>query len=341
MRSMIHRDPLTRWRWELPADVVSRMDELATLHPDQVFLRREALEHGYTDKDLRRALRAGSLARVRHGAYVPAAVWSAADEVQRHRLKSHAVLRSHGSALALSHTSAAVEHGLRLYKPDLSKVHVVCLGTMLGNATPDLVYHRMPVTDDDIVLTRSGLPAVTPLRAGLDTASLMSVSQGVVVLDSLVDLGIASVEEIREAFGQGIGPRSRRLQVTVRLVRKGANSVAESLMRCLFWNQHIPEPVLQFEVYDEYGHLLGSTDFAWPEYGLLGEFDGEGKYLRLRRQGETIEQTIMREKRREDRLREITGWLMIRLVWADLFAPTATAERVRRQLLAGKRLLAA
>ena len=39
----------------------------------------------------------------------------------------------------------------------------------------------------------------------------------------------------------------------------------------------------------------------------------------------------MREKKREDLLRELTGWLMIRLIWADLFRP------LRRQVHAGSR----
>ena len=66
---------------------------------------------------------------------------------------------------------------------------------------------------------------------------------------------------------------------------------------------------------------------------LLGEFDGKAKYHRFRRPGETIEQAVMREKQREDLLRELTGWRCIRLVWADLFTPELTAQRIRRALL--------
>jgi hypothetical protein len=39
------------------------MDDLRTLHEDQVFQRREALEAGYTDRDLYGALRDGLLDR--------------------------------------------------------------------------------------------------------------------------------------------------------------------------------------------------------------------------------------------------------------------------------------
>ena len=96
------------------------------------------------------------------------------------------------------------------------------------------------------------------------------------------------------------------------------------------WTQHLPEPQLQFKVYDELGNLIGITDFAWPEFGLLGEFDGKIKYGRLLKKGETASDAVVREKEREDRIREITRWLMIRYVWRDLYRPEATAARTRR-----------
>ena len=58
----------------------------STLHADQVFLRREALDFGYDDRDLRDCIRADILAKVRHGAYAPAKVWQKADDVRRHQL---------------------------------------------------------------------------------------------------------------------------------------------------------------------------------------------------------------------------------------------------------------
>jgi hypothetical protein len=64
----------------------------------------------------------------------------------------------------------------------------------------------------------------------------------------------------------------------------------------------------------------------------MGEFDGKTKYLRNRRPGESIEETVLREKRREDEMREATGYRMIRFVWGDLFVPARTAARLRAQL---------
>ncbi len=83
-------------------------------------------------------------------------------------------------------------------------------------------------------------------------------------------------------------------------------------------SQHLPEPELQFHVYDELGNLVGITDFAWPRYRLLGEFDGKIKYGRLLKPGQSPGEVVTDEKNREDRLREVTGWSMIRFTWSDL-----------------------
>jgi hypothetical protein len=317
------------------------MDDLRNLHDDHVFQRREALESGYADRDLYRAMRDGAIVRIRQGAYAFGDVWSAANPIERHRLRAHAVLRSHDVPLALSHTSAAVEHGLRLFEPRLDKVHVVCLDRTLARTTADVVYHRGACPESDLTMVGNQL-VVVPVRAGLEAAALTTVRAGLVILDSVIDLEQGSMDEIHARFDAFSGvPNSRKLQITVRLTRKGANSVGESLSRYMMWSEHLPEPVLQFEVRGEFGNLIGVTDFAWPDHSLLGEFDGMIKYGRLRRPGESPGDAVEREKKREDALREETGWLMIRLIWSELFQSGPTGARLRRQLARGKSLFVA
>ncbi len=244
-------------------------------------------------------------------------------------------------ALALSHTSAAVEFGLRLHQPDLSKVHVTCLDKPIARTTHDVVYHRLPTVNGAVVEGEHDVQLINVLRTALDTASMSSVASGLVLLDGVIDQKLVSMEELHAAFERFIGAGSRKLQVTVRLVREGAESAGESLGRHLCWGQHIPEPQLQFKVYDRHGVLVGRTDFAWPQFGVLGEFDGLLKYLRSQRPGETVEEAVIREKKREDLLRELTGWLMIRIIWADLFRASETGARIKDTLRRGSRLLAA
>jgi hypothetical protein len=107
-------------------------------------------------------------------------------------------------------------------------------------------------------------------------------------------------------------------------------------MRFLFYRYGLPKPLLQYAVRDGSG-LIGNTDFGWPEHGVLGEFDGRVKYEKYLRPGETPADAVVREKLREDRMREATGYSFIRFTWADIYKPDETAERTRRALSRGTR----
>jgi hypothetical protein len=62
-------------------------------------------------------------------------------------------------------------------------------------------------------------------------------------------------------------------------------------------------------------------DFWWPETGLVGEFDGRGKYLRDEfTRGRTTAEVVLDEKRRENRLRAL-GLTVVRWEWADALMP--------------------
>lgn len=311
------------------------MRELQQLHPHGVFLRREAVRLGYDDRDLRSGLLERQLVRIRQGAYVASSDWAAASEVERHVLHSHAVMLTHQSGVALGHSSGAALHGMSLWGADLRRVHVTRLGTQACRKHHDVAYHDGLGTSG--VTTIGGSAVLEPARCALGAAALASVESGMVVLDSAYHLGLCDRESVQEMFdGMRGWPGTARLQVTLRLASPGAESVGESRARFLFWAHSVPKPELQYRVYDG-GELVGIADFAWPEYGVLGEFDGKVKYGRFLRPGESPGDAVFREKVREDRLREITGWRMIRFVWSDLGTPTATADRVRAFLRAGRR----
>ena len=310
------------------------VNELFTLRPHGLFLRREALGAGYRDVDLTRGVRTGTLVRVRHGAYVPARAWAVLDEVARFRVRGQAVLLTHGDRVMLSHTSAAAEHGLSLWDVDLSRVHVTRLDGESGRHTHDVVYHEGTSTPQDVLELRSGL-VVAPVRAALEAASLHDVERGVVIVDSLYHRGLGDPDAVGRAYQRRSGhPFSRSLQVVVRVAREGAQSVGESRARMVFFVHGIPEPQLQYVVRDEDGEIIGICDLAWPQFGLLGEFDGVQKYVRMLRPGQTTTDAVLSEKVREDAIREITGCRMIRYTWEDLGRAERMAARTRRMLAA-------
>jgi hypothetical protein len=101
--------------------------------------------------------------------------------------------------------------------------------------------------------------------------------------------------------------------------------------------QRLPRPEPQYKVYDENGKLVARLDFAWPEYGVFLEFDGKMKYERYRREGETLDQFLMREKKRGELVCQLTGWVCLRIGWADLENPVITAQRIRKVLESRRR----
>ena len=308
------------------------MDELGHLHDDGVFLRREALAFGYEDRDLTRAVRAGMVHRIRQGAYVAAPIWATADLTERHRLRCTAVLLTHGHRVALSHGSAAVHHDMRLWKVPLGRVHVLRLDGGPGRVCGDVVYHSGAWRPDDIWQLGDRL-LTSPPRAAVETASLVGVERALVIFDGAIDLDLATPEELAAMYRRVDGwPQTQHLQVPIRLMRPGAQSVGETRSRFLCWTQGLPEPELQFEVRNEVGIVIGIADMAWPEHGVLGEFDGKVKYGRLLLPHETPGDAVFREKRREDEMRRITGYVFVRVIWWDLGRPRITAATIRQQL---------
>ena len=308
------------------------MDRLRVLAEAQgYFTRPDALTSGHDDNSIRRALKSRLWVRIRHGVYTFDDLHTVTDEVSWHRNAARALARKLGNRVALSHASAAIEHGLLVHGLDLSLLHVTRLDGAAGRTDAGVVHHEGFCTDDDI-MEIDGLLVVKPVRAALETASLGSSESAVVVLDSALHNGVdrAELESTYDVLSHW--PHMRRLQVPVRLADGRAESVGESLTRRLCWVQGIPVPELQFEVRDAGGALIGTTDFAWPGDRLLGEFDGKVKYGRLLRPGETPADAVFREKVREDRLREALQWGMVRLVWADLHQPATTAAQIQRLL---------
>jgi hypothetical protein len=56
------------------------------------------------------------------------------------------------------------------------------------------------------------------------------------------------------------------------------------------------------------------------------------KYGRLLKPGQDVGEVVFAEKQREDLLRELTNFRMIRLIWSDYDRPRATSLRVERLL---------
>jgi hypothetical protein len=296
-----------------------------------VILRRDALAAGIDDNGLRRLVRSRDLVRIRQGAYAVWPVWQSADDAERHTMLVGAVMRQYDAHVVLSHVSAAVLHGAPTWGLDLASVHLTHLegGGRIGAR---VIHHHGTCRAADV--TRShGHWITTPGRTVHDASTVVATEAAVVLASDFLHRRLTTLDELRMLeTSRNKWPYTLGMNVVLHLADPRFESVGESRCRFLFWSQGLPAPVPQFEVLHPDGRLAGRVDFAWPEHRLLVEFDGRVKYTRLRRPGESVEEAVLREKRREDELVEITGWRILRLTWADLATPEATAERIRRLL---------
>jgi hypothetical protein len=118
---------------------------------------------------------------------------------------------------------------------------------------------------------------------------------------------------------------TRRIRAAIEFADPASGSAGESWSRALIHVAGFEPPVLQQRFSDADG-LVGYSDFYWKESRVVGEFDGEEKYLKSEfLKGLTASQAVVAEKQRENRIRAL-GCNVVRWDWADLKVP-GTLER--------------
>lgn len=228
---------------------------------------------------------------------------------------------------AFSHTSAAVLHGLPVPADVLDVVTMIRTTRGHGDGTTHLRVRNTALLPEHITQL-DGLLVTTLERTICDLARLSPFEWGVAAADAglRADADWAEVHRILR-----LHPRLQGVSVARRAIAVAdgrAESPAESLSRVQMLRWNLPEPVLQYEVFDENGVLVARTDFGWPELGLVGEVDGKAKYGRLLRPGENADDAVMREKRREQEIRRQGLW-PIRWGWKEIFDGRQLAALIR------------
>lgn len=309
------------------------MDELSlAVERDGYFTTRQAKSAGYADRDITRMVRRGEWHRIRRGAYASATAWADLDEIGRHRVHSSAVLRSLGPAVALSHASGVVRHGIDVWRVPLDRIHVTRLDGGPGRIEGDVVHHEGFTSDADVIEV-AGQLVMRPERCTLETASRIDTEAAWCLLDSGLRSRTFDNDQLEAAYSiMEHWPFMRRVGTVLRFADGRSGSVGESRGTVMFKRYGVPRPILQYEVRRPDGTLAGITDWAWPQFGLLGEFDGKVKYGRLLKPGQQPGDVVFEEKRREDELRELTNCSMVRFIWDDYDRPAQSVERIFRAM---------
>lgn len=315
---------------------------------------------GRSRKSLSRAFAAGDLVRVRQGFYVETGLWREATSAQRFMTTVKAVAGRLHQPVFTGATALALQ-GIPLAETPATVDVVTSTPSRAGLQTTMPGYHEAHLRDaDDLpyihrtrhVFREPPYSLNEPLWPGIPT-SLRCVDLGEHLVDTLTSLDFSGAlmatdsllsgrnrEGIRfgrnelerllkqETSGTATSPLGRVFRHASRL----SESPAESLSRARMIELGFELPQLQV-------HLTGAdgvdyrVDFWWEELGLVGESDGWGKYST---DGADPAESLRREKRREDALRE-RGYRFIRWDWTDASDPQRFAELLVRNRVPRRR----
>jgi hypothetical protein len=296
------------------------------------FLRREAIELGIDDRQLTRGVKEKLLVRIRQGAYCHRDLWEQLSPTDQHLALAHASDDLTPGDVALSHVSALADYKCPMWNVDLTFAHLTRRDSGRSRREAGVAHHRGNLPDTQVV-ERAGRFVTCPTRSTVDGLSLMTVESGMVSGDWMLHRGLTDFDRLwalKTEMNQW--PDTRTLEITLRLLDGRSESPGESRGRYLFWWLGLPKPDLQHEVFDRSGRLVAVTDFAWPDKGIYGEFDGKVKYGRLLKPGQQAGDVVFAEKRREDEVRRATGGTMVRWIWSELHASSEPTLQLRRLL---------
>ncbi|MGM7666900.1 hypothetical protein [Microbacterium sp. A93] len=204
---------------------------------------------------------------------------------------------------------------------------------------PGIITHRSLLPADEVVLVH-GRRVTSPERTWLDCATLLSLQDLVILGDHLVREPYAwaetrrtqwtTVEALRECLQAHPGvPGISRARNALELIRVGADSPQETLLRLAMHRVGLPAPALQVECWDaQYSTDFPATaDLGYPQWLIAiqyeGQHHGEGNQLAkdLRR-----DQAFLRQ-----------GWTVLRFGSADSAEDFRTAlELIGRAVAAAQ-----
>jgi hypothetical protein len=275
---------------------------------------------GIRVQDLLRAGPEVGLVRVRHGGYARAL---AEDVEGRHRQLVAATYPLLGERTVLSHGSAALLHGLPVWGSLLDVVSAT--RSEGGHGRRGRYLHvRLAELDVSEIADVDGHRCTSLERTALDVARVVTYERAVAVLDAALRMGASrSILDDMAARARGRTGTASAARA-LHFADPRSESVGESVSRVRIARAGLPVPDLQVNLYDDHGVWIARSDFAWREQRVIGEFDGRVKY---RGSVEEVTDTVMREKSREQAIRD-AGWWVVRWSWHDL----ADAAAFRRRL---------
>lgn len=294
---------------------------------------------GIGDRALAALVASGQLRRVHRGWYVDGATWQQLTFEEQHLARVIAVHRN-GRAPVFSHISAAVLHGLPVYRLRDSPAHLVGARSAAGHRSSGVIRHRTDLADDDLSevggiactgvdrtvfdLARTVRPEIAVTCA--DAALARCASEGGRIHESCVGDWRDRMLERAERVPGARGIRMLRRLVPVADPRSGSplESVSRLQLHRLGFDLDLQVPV---------AGPAGSmyyVDFELLGLRVFGECDGKVKYADERMlRGRSAGEAVWDEKQREDWIRGTTDYRLVRWGDAHVQTPGDLGDRLR------------
>jgi hypothetical protein len=254
---------------------------------------------------LYRAAARGAFVKVVPGVYLPSREWEPLDFEGRHiaRMRAVELIRP---GTVFFHLSAALVWGLPVVGGDLAVPHSVAAVASGGRSMNALRRHAIGVPSD--LRTEAGLTVTSMQDTVLAVAASYPPEVSVPILDAALRVpgALAPIDELLDLAARlSASSGSARCAWAIKFANPAAGSPGESVSRVAIHRLGFAAPLLQARFDDAFG-LIGYVDFWWPDYDVIGEFDGLGKYLREEfAAGRSAAEVVLEEKKRENRLRAL------------------------------------
>lgn len=267
-----------------------------------------------TRKALASHLEAGAVFRVCHGVY--------ALEPPDTSGRLAALELATGKPIVACMGTAAQFHGFDIEQDE--RLHVLDPGIRM-RPNPGLVVHQRVGAPLKRV---AGRLVTAPAWTAVEVARTKPRRRVLATLDAALRSGTCTPADLGKVVAEQKG---RRGIVTVRDLLPRADPRAESPMeseaRLVFSDGGLPDPELQLEIIDRYGDLW-RVDFAWPEFGVVAEYDSMEWHANPER--------WKRDRIKAARLGEL-GWATLSFVVDDVRRhPAELVARVSGLLAAGR-----
>jgi len=300
--------------------------------------RSALLAAGFTDDEIRRNRRSGLWQSVHRGTYCVSSELASLANHEKYALRVLAIA-ARSPHLVVSHHSAAILLGLPVKDQHLDTVYLIRRGAGGGRSANGRTVRAAQLDPDETVLV-NGVLVTSVARTLVDLGCTASRDAAVMAADHALRRRMVTPAELSDAMARSSHRRGcAAARRAMRFADGRSESPGESMTRVILDQLGLPVPHLQVSIFTPGQRFVGRTDLGYPELGVLLEFDGFVKYSKLLKGDEQAVDVVVREKDRENLIRGM-GYLVIRIVWADLSKPARLADRVRVDLDRGRRIVA-